>query len=175
MDFGELISLCHVGLMKAYNTYDPNKGVMFITYATPIMKNEILHRNRINSKHNIDKQCVSMEEPLSFDEEGNSFKIEDVLYDEQYGMDLCDLIVEKQLSESVRRIIMNDLPAGERDVIAERYYHGKTQQEIAISKNMSQSWISRLEKLGLKHIEQSLNKQGWDIPCVCGISKKRRK
>lgn len=44
----DLYSIGLIGVVKAVNTFNPNKGVKFTAYATPIIRNEILMTFRKN-------------------------------------------------------------------------------------------------------------------------------
>ena len=60
----DLISIGTIGLMKAINTFNPEKNIKLATYASRCIENEILMYLRRNSKT---KMEVSIDEPLNVD------------------------------------------------------------------------------------------------------------
>ncbi len=144
-DIEDLISIGTIGLMKAINTYDPEKNIKLATYASRCIENEILMYIRKNSGQRAE---VSIEEPLNTDWDGNELLLLDVLGGDE------DQIYKELESEEDKKTIRNAL-AGlserEREIIVLRFgLNGSdrelTQKEVADMLGISQSYISRLEK-----------------------------
>ena len=144
VEMDELISVGPMGLMKAVKSYDCDKQIKLATYASRCIENEILmylrKMTRIRSE-------VSLEEPLNVDKEGNRLVLSDVL-----GTDpeLIYRDAESRVETDILRALYEKLDARDREIIAMRYgmygQEEKTQKEIADMMNISQSYISRLEK-----------------------------
>ena len=72
----DLISIGTIGLIKAINSYNPEKNIKLATYASRCIENEILMYLRRNSKT---KAEVSNDEPLNVDWDGNELLLSDIL------------------------------------------------------------------------------------------------
>jgi RNA polymerase sporulation-specific sigma factor len=146
----DLVSLSRIGMLKAYNKFDPSKGVKFITYASRIMINEILMHNRKIKKHKFD---VSMDAPISRDEGGNELTIVDILeYEEDY-----DRLENQEFTDHVISDFQKNLKPKEKIVFNEMILGSSTQVETGKKINLSQSYASRI-KTGL--IKKLQNKYG---------------
>ena len=64
----DLISVGSIGLMKAIDSYRPEKGSSLSTYASRCIENEILMLLRANKKH---KVCISIDETIGYDKDGS--------------------------------------------------------------------------------------------------------
>ncbi len=144
-DIEDLISIGTIGLMKAINTYDPEKNIKLATYASRCIENEILMYIRKNSGQRAE---VSIEEPLNTDWDGNELLLEDVL-----GGDEDQIYKELETEEDKKTIrnALSGLSKREREIIVLRFgLDGSdrelTQKEVADMLGISQSYISRLEK-----------------------------
>lgn len=142
----DLISIGTIGLIKAINTFNPEKNIKLATYASRCIENEILMYLRRSSKM---KAEVSIDEPLNVDWDGNELLLSDILGTEE------DTIYKDLEQEAERKILikaLNLLSARERSIIQMRFGIGtvdgeeKTQKEVADLLGISQSYISRLEK-----------------------------
>lgn len=153
----DLISIGTIGLIKAVNTFSPEKNIKLATYASRCIENEILmHLRKIASQ----KMEVSLDEPLNTDWEGNELMLADVL-----GSD-SDEINREMEEEDEKRILLkliDTLPPREREIIDMRFGLGDkpelTQKQVADKLGISQSYISRLEKRILKRIGDKLKAQ----------------
>ena len=142
----DLISIGTIGLIKAINTFNPEKNIKLATYASRCIENEILMYLRRNNKTRME---VSIDEPLNVDWDGNELLLSDILGTEEDSIykDLETEAERKQLLVAVGR-----LSGRERAIIQMRFglgtYDGKekTQKEVADILGISQSYISRLEK-----------------------------
>lgn len=151
----DLISIGTIGLIKAINTYDTDKGSKLVTYASRCIENELLMRLRQERK---EVREFSLYEPIGTDREGNEISLMDVI-----RIDEEDVLLNVITSESLRNI--NDLftevlDDREQQVIALRYglYDNQelTQKEISNLLHISRSYVSRIEKKALLKLRSAL-------------------
>ena len=154
IDLEDLVSIGTIGLIKGINTYKMDKNIKLATYASRCIDNEILMYLRKNKKRNGD---VSLEESLSYDSEGNELHLEDIL-----GTD-PDLVTKELEDNDLKVTLMkeiNNLPERDKQIMKLRYgLFGKkeiTQKELAEKLNISQSYISRIEKKVIKKIKETI-------------------
>ncbi len=152
----DLVSIGTVGLIKAVNTFSPDKNIKLATYASRCIENEILMYLRKYSQYRYD---ISIDEPLNVDWDGNELLLSDVL-----GTDSdC---VNSHLDEEVERQLLHEavdhLGEREKKIMEMRFgLNGckeKTQKEVADEIGISQSYISRLEKRIIKKLRDELEK-----------------
>ena len=144
MDMEELVSVGTMGLIKAVRSYNGDKKIKLDTYASRCIENEILMylRKMVKTRNE-----VSLDEPLNVDWEGNKLLLSDVL-----GTDGGEVYkeMEADVEKNILREIFSKLDERDRAIICMRYgLYGvkeRTQKEIADMMNISQSYISRLEK-----------------------------
>lgn len=152
----DLISIGSIGLIKAINSFKSDKNIKIATYASRCIENEILMHLRKISKI---KQEVSLNEPLKTDADGNELMLCDVVPSE-------DNTPENSLNNSaeVKMLwqIINTLNIREREIMVLRFglngQDEQTQKEVAESLNISQSYISRLEKKIVNRIKKEMLK-----------------
>lgn len=154
VDLEDLVSIGTIGLIKGINTYKVDKNIKLATYASRCIDNEILMYLRKNKKRNAD---VSLEESLSFDSEGNELHLEDIL-----GTD-PDLVTKELEDDDMKKTLLieiNKLPKRDKEIMKLRYgLFGEeeiTQKELAEKLNISQSYISRIEKKVIKKIKETI-------------------
>ena len=154
----DLISIGTIGLIKAVNTFSPEKNIKLATYASRCIENEILMFLRKSSQL---KNEVSIDEPLNTDWDGNELLLCDILgSDAEEINNNLEHEVEKQLvlSEVAKR------ESRECAIMELRFgLNGKkehTQKQVADLLGISQSYISRLEKKIIKHLKTELKKAG---------------
>lgn len=154
----DLISIGTIGLIKAVNTFCPEKNIKLATYASRCIENEILMylRKTVNLKTEI-----SLDEPLNVDWDGNELLLSDVLGsapDEAYRL------VEAEDEFNELKKMVAKLPLRERQIMQMRFglfgIRALTQKEIADNLGISQSYISRLEKRIINKLRKNLEKQG---------------
>ncbi|MGI6453982.1 MAG: RNA polymerase sporulation sigma factor SigE [Syntrophomonadaceae bacterium] len=152
----DLISIGSIGLIKAVNTFEPQKNIKLATYASRCIENEILMFLRRNLKNRAE---VSLDEPLNVDWDGNELLLSDVL-----GTD-TDMIykkIEGEVEKNLLRQAMQKLSSREKMIIQLRFgldeNEEKTQKEVADILGISQSYISRLEKRILKRLYREIRK-----------------
>ena len=155
IDLEDLVSIGTIGLIKGINTYKMNKNIKLATYASRCIDNEILMYLRKNKKRALD---VSLEDSLSYDAEGNELKVEDILGTEP------DIVTKQLEDDDLKRILLNEinkLPTRDKEIMKLRYglFGTKeiTQKELAEKLNISQSYISRIEKKVIKKIKDKVN------------------
>ena len=151
----DLISIGTIGLSKAINTYDTDKGSKLVTYASRCIENELLMRLRQERK---EVREISLYEPIGTDREGNEISLMDVI-----RIDEENVLLNVITSESLRNI--NDLfteilDDREQQVIALRYglYDNQelTQKEISNLLLITRSYVSRIEKKALLKLRSAL-------------------
>ncbi|HEX3014763.1 MAG TPA: RNA polymerase sporulation sigma factor SigK [Desulfobacteria bacterium] len=156
-DSDDLISIGTVGLIKAINTFDPQKGTKLATYAARCIENEILMHLRSLKKS---RGEVSLYDPIGVDKEGNEITLIDVLGTEPDAVsDMVESYFEqKHLLEKVAT-----LSKRERTVLELRYgLRGSrsTQREIAKRLGISRSYVSRIEKRAIQKLFDELTQEG---------------
>lgn len=150
-DLEDLVSIGTIGLIKGIKTYKLDKNIKLATYASRCIDNEILMFLRKNKKRNSE---VSLEDSINFDSEGNELKLEDV-----FGTE--DNVVEKSIESKDDKILLEkevkNLASRDRNIIEQRYgLFGQkelTQKQLADKLNISQSYISRIEKRVIKKLK----------------------
>ena len=150
----DLISIGTIGLIKAINTFSPERNIKLATYASRCIENEILMFIRKTSSARFD---ISIDEPLNVDWDGNELLLSDVLGEDE------DVVYRGIEYEEDRRMIAEavaTLPEREREIISLRFALGggeeKTQKEVADMLNISQSYISRLEKKIIERLKKEI-------------------
>ena len=142
----DLISIGTIGLIKAINTFNPDKNIKLATYASRCIENEILMYLRRNSKTRLE---VSIDEPLNVDWDGNELLLSDILGTDE---DVIYRDIETDVERSLLMTAIAGLTGRERMIIELRFGlntaggEEKTQKEVADMLGISQSYISRLEK-----------------------------
>lgn len=152
----DLVSIGTIGLIKAVNTFDPNKKIKLATYASRCIENEILMYLRRNNKT---RSEVSFDEPLNIDWDGNELLLSDVLGTEN---DTIYKYLEEEVDRKLLNIALQKLNSRERRIMELRFglHDGteKTQKEVADMLGISQSYISRLEKRILKRLKKEIHR-----------------
>lgn len=152
----DLISIGTIGLIKAVESFDNSKNIKLATYATRCIENEILMYLRKTSKQ---KQEVSLFEPLNTDSEGNELCISDVLSGE---VDEVSVNIDKEDEMSNLTTVLDSLSKKEKEIMYMRYgFGGKdemTQKQVADYFDISQSYISRIEKKILDKMKTAIMK-----------------
>jgi len=153
----DLISIGTIGLVKAINTFKPDKNIKLATYASRCIENEILMHLRKTNKLKLE---VSLDEPLNVDYDGNELLLSDII-----GTD--EDIVSKEIEENEQKramyLALSELSRREQEILILRYgLNGNeemTQKDVADLMGISQSYISRLEKKIIKKLRRKLNSQ----------------
>ena len=149
----DFISVGTIGLIKAINSFDIEKGNQLSTYASRCIENEILMLIRATKKH---KDVSSLDERLGFDKDGNDIILSEVLEDKE--TDIIEQTENNILMQKLVEISKRELSPREYEIIALRYGLGNkaslTQQEVADKLKISRSYVSRIEKHALEVIKQ---------------------
>lgn len=152
----DLVSIGTIGLIKAVNTFCPNKKIKLATYASRCIENEILMFLRKSSQY---KNDISIDEPLNIDYDGNELLLSDILGTDD---DVVSKGVEKEAERELIRSTVSGLCDREREIMELRFGlidgKEKTQKEVADIIGISQSYISRLEKKIIKKLRLRLEK-----------------
>ena len=152
----DLISIGTIGLIKAINTFNPDKNIKLATYASRCIENEILMYLRRNNKTKLE---VSIDEPLNVDWDGNELLLSDILGTEE---DIIYRNIEEEVDRKLLRKALSKLSERERIIVDLRFGLNnedgdeKTQKEVADLLGISQSYISRLEKKIIKRLKKEM-------------------
>lgn len=152
----DLISIGTIGLIKAINTFNPDKNIKLATYASRCIENEILMYLRRNNKTKLE---VSIDEPLNVDWDGNELLLSDILGTEE---DVIYRNIEEEVDRKLLRKALSKLSDRERVIVDLRFGLNtddgmeRTQKEVADLLGISQSYISRLEKKIIKRLKKEM-------------------
>ena len=153
----DLISVGTIGLIKAVNTFNPDKKIKLATYASRCIENEILMYLRRNSKI---KAEISFYEPLNIDWDGNELLLSDILGTEN---DIVYNLIEDEVDKELLFLALKNLNDREKEIVKLRFglngTREKTQKEVADMLGISQSYISRL-----KHVMGQKSIIVWFVP-----------
>lgn len=152
----DLISIGTIGLIKAINTFKPDKNIKLATYASRCIENEILMYLRRNNKTKLE---VSIDEPLNVDWDGNELLLSDILGTDE---DVIYHGIEDEIEKNLLNTAISRLASRERKIVELRYGltnedgEEMTQKEVADLMGISQSYISRLEKKIMKRLKKEI-------------------
>lgn len=153
-DTDDLISIGTIGLIKAIDSYNPDKKVKLATYASRCIENEVLMHFRSGKKQAND---IYLSDTLEVDKDGNPLTIEDTI---SADSDLAENLETKIRWEKVAEIIENLEDDREKEIIILRYgLNNKkplTQREVAQRLNISRSYVSKIEKKVLNDIKKAV-------------------
>ena len=148
----DLISIGTIGLIKAINTFNPEKKIKLATYASRCIENEVLMHLRAKKKSSRE---ISLYEPIGTDREGNEIQLFDIIETED------DAHRKAELKEDIKTLysrVESELSPRERLVLKMRYglYHEEeyTQREIAGILGISRSYVSRIEKSAIEKLRE---------------------
>lgn len=153
-DTDDLISIGTVGLIKAIESFDYNKGNRLATYAAKCIENEILMFVRSSKKAKLE---IYLQEPIGVDKEGNEICLIDVLGTESDAV--LDEVENKISIKRLHALIERVLEGKEKLIIKLRYGltgEPQTQREIAKYLGISRSYVSRIEKKALKKLAKEM-------------------
>ena len=151
----DLTGIGTIGLIKASGSFDGDKNIKFATFASRCIENEILmHLRKVNRA----KSEVSLDDPLSTDKDGNELVLADVIGGDG---DMLYKAVEQKMECSNLNTLIDNLNKRERIIMKLRYGLNKagkelTQKEVASALNISQSYISRIEKKVLAKLKSQI-------------------
>lgn len=148
----DLVSIGSIGLVKAVDSFDPQNGARFATYAAKCIQNEILMHFRSQKKLSAE---VSIHETIDVDRDGNPLTYMDVIATEDNIAEEADTRIK---NETVRRLVNTVLDERERQIIVLRYglcgVKPHTQREVASLLGISRSYVSRIEKAALQTLRE---------------------
>ena len=150
IDLEDLVSIGTIGLIKGVQTYKLDKNIKLATYASRCIDNEILMYLRKTKRK---KTEISFEDSLSYDSDGNELHLEDILGTEN---DIVTKNLDEELDKKLLHQEINKLNDRDKEIMILRYgLNGKTemtQKEVAELLDISQSYISRIEKKVIKKL-----------------------
>lgn len=154
----DLISIGTIGLIKAINTFNPDKNTRLATYAARCIENEILMHLRAGKKT---RNEMMLFDPIGADKEGNEISLMDILE--------SDADVESDVERGVEQEVMygkiQNLSRREKRVLELRYGLGgglrKTQREISRALGISRSYVSRIEKRAISKLQDAMMADGY--------------
>ncbi|KEI95080.1 RNA polymerase subunit sigma [Clostridium botulinum] len=144
--FEDIKQIAHLAVWKAFNTYDISKNINFSTYANKIISTEILLHIRDNYQKGWEMDSVSS-------------SLDNIIYNdgekEQRFIDnIEDITAEDELvNKSHINLILNKLPQSDKNLIVDYYLRDKSQTEIAIEREVSQTQICRKIKSILAYLK----------------------
>ncbi len=154
-DIQDLISVGTVGLIKAINSFKPDKGIRLATYAAKCIDNELLMMLRAEKKR---AREVSIYEPIGTDKEGNEISIIEIVGEDEPDV-VGDYIFSQRIS-CLKEKMDTVLNEREKTIIIHRYglfgNDEKTQCEMAKELGISRSYVSRIEKKALEKLKKLL-------------------
>ena len=152
----DLISIGTIGLIKAVNTFCPERNIKLATYASRCIENEILMYLRKSSQL---KNEISIDDPLNVDWDGNELLLSDILGSEQ---DTVNHNIEQEVERDLLLNAVSHLAPREREIMELRFGLNNTkehtQKEVADTLGISQSYISRLEKRIIERLKKDLER-----------------
>lgn len=155
-DLDDLISVGTIGLIKAINTYDLQKGNRLVTYASRCIENEILMMLRQERKCSKE---FSLYEPIGTDKEGNEISLLDIV--ECNEKEILDQVILEDNIFLLNQLLSTVLDCRELEVLSMRYGLQQspplTQREIANKLAISRSYVSRIEKKAIQKLRKSFN------------------
>lgn len=154
-DTDDLISIGTIGLIKAIDSFNPDKNIRLATYASRCIENEILMHFRNIKKNATD---VYLGDSIEIDKDGNPLTVQDTISD---NSDMAEDLEKKVKWEKVAKYIENMEDEREKEIIILRYGLDNkkplTQREVAQRLNISRSYVSRIEKKVLNDIKKWVN------------------
>ena len=153
----DLVSIGTIGLIKAVNTFCPEKNIKLATYASRCIENEILmHLRKTGSQRNE----ISIDEPLNVDWDGNELLLSDILGSDP---DLVNRDIELEDEKNLLLRTIDSMGDRERTIMSMRFglrgHREHTQKEVADILGISQSYISRLEKKIIAKLKKEIEEE----------------
>lgn len=157
-EIDDLISIGTIGLIKAIDTFDADKGIRLATYASRCIDNELLMMLRSGKRQ---AKEVYLYEPIGSDKEGHEINLLDII--ESSDTDIVDELELQGNIKTLYQLVEKVLTKREKQIIEMRYGLNMrdeiTQREIANKIGISRSYVSRIEKKALKKLRESFEKE----------------
>ena len=154
----DMISVGSIGLIKAINSFQPERGVRLATYTARCIENEILMLIRSSKKH---KNNVSLTDPVGTDKDGNELTLMDLLFEKEDKV--FGSVEQSLMQEKFLRAVKTLLSDREITVICMRYALdggiSLAQREVAVKLRISRSYVSRIEKRALEKLRAGLDRE----------------
>ena len=165
----DLISIGTIGLIKAIDTFDPDKGIKLATYAARCIENELLMWYRSQKKQSKE---VYLNDSIGADREGNEISLMDII--ETEDEDVAERLERDENVIRIRRLVKKCLTEREMRIICLRYGltasgNELTQREIASMYGISRSYVSRIEKKALQKLRKSYESEYLSITKATNI------
>ena len=150
----DLISIGTIGLIKAVDTFRPERKIRLATYASRCVENEVLMYFRSRKKLQGE---MSLSDTIDGDDAGSALCLMDVVgSDDTMLSDMAD----REEQQRIRHLVDTCLTDREAEGIRRRYgLTGdlpQTQRQVAAAFSISRSYVSRIEKRGLSKLEAAL-------------------
>ena len=169
----DLISIGTIGLIKAVETFCPDKKIKLATYASRCIENEILMVLRKNAQL---RGEISIDEPLSSDWDGNELLLSDILGTDE---DIVSRDIENEAEREMLLAAVSELGEREQEIMQMRFglcgKKERTQKEVAEAIGISQSYISRLEKKIIRKLRKKLEEADQPIAHTTESTQKSRR
>lgn len=161
IEVDDLISVGSIGLIKAIDSYNYERGAGLATYASKCIDNEILMLIRVNKKH---RDTLSLYAKFSTDKEGNEVYLMDLLESDEEEVE--EAVSSSFIIEKINASIDKNLSSREKEIINKRYgLNGEsvyTQKELADKMGISRSYVSRIEAKALSLIKDDIAENYFD-------------
>lgn len=147
----ELYDLGLIGLTKAINTYNNDKGIRFSTYAYTCIQNEIKQELRKENgiKRKANNCTISLNKEINC--ANDNIELQDLIQSN------TNIEEEYEKKETIKELYININKLNKREKKLICYYYGincdkKNQEELSIMYNISQAQVSRRIKAILKKL-----------------------
>ena len=137
LESDDLVAFAMLGLVKAGNSFEPSKGVLFSTYSARVVENEILMAIRKTKKTSKD---ISIFTPVGIDRNGNVLELAETLEDAR-SQEFFQQIEDCDIVRSAQRVLTE-----KERIVVWKWIHGINQHNIAEELGVSQSQVSRIAK-----------------------------
>ena len=152
----DLVSIGTIGLIKAVNTFCPDRNIKLATYSSRCIENEILMYLRKTAPL---RNELSIDEPLNVDWDGNELLLSDILGSDP---DEVNRDLEQEAEKHLLLQCIDRLDWRAKQIMELRFGIGghkeHTQKEVADKMGISQSYISRLEKRIILRLKRDIER-----------------
>ncbi len=186
IEYEELYSAGCMGLVKAANNFEPERGLKFSTYAVPVILGELKRLFRDGGTVKVSRslkersmKVVAMRDELIKKGEEpklsaiaqslglNVYEVSEALgvslpaisltFDDEKSFDIPVQSEESLITDKIAlRELLKSLDKDDRKLIVLRYWKNKTQNEVAVTMGMTQVQVSRKEKKLLQELRKQL-------------------